>query len=171
MAGKETPRQKMIGMMYLVLTALLALNVSKDAVEAFKLVDKSLTKTTENFSSKNELIYQEFDQAASENPIKAGPWKNIAYEVRERANEMFDDIQELKIEILIKAEGEDREVFTEDGGIDVDHIRKIDENNIPSQIRVGTDQNGKAFDMKAAMEEDRGCVRGIVGSKSVSVSN
>ena len=36
--GKETPRQKMIGMMYLVLTALLALNVSKEAVEAFKIL-------------------------------------------------------------------------------------------------------------------------------------
>jgi hypothetical protein len=38
----------MIGMMYLVLTAMLALNVSKEAVEAFKKVDKGLTKTIEN---------------------------------------------------------------------------------------------------------------------------
>ncbi len=37
--GKETPRQKMIGMMYLVLTALLALNVSKDVLDAFVIVD------------------------------------------------------------------------------------------------------------------------------------
>jgi cell division protein ZapA (FtsZ GTPase activity inhibitor) len=40
-----SPRQKMIGMMYLVLTAMLALNVSKEAVEAFKKVDKGLTQT------------------------------------------------------------------------------------------------------------------------------
>jgi len=129
--GKESPRQKMIGMMYLVLTALLALNVSKDAVEAFKLVDKSLTKTTENFTVKNDMIYQEFDQAASENPQKAGPWKNIAYEVKERANEMYEYIQELKVEIIKTAEGEDSEAFTADGEIEVDNIHKIDENNIP----------------------------------------
>ena len=43
MAGfKETPRQKMIGMMYLVLTAMLALNVSKEILEAFKIVNESL---------------------------------------------------------------------------------------------------------------------------------
>ena len=169
--GKESPRQKMIGMMYLVLTALLALNVSKDAVEAFKLVDKSLTKTTENFTVKNNMIYQEFDQAASENPQKAGPWKNIAYEVKKRANEMFDYIQELKIEILIKAEGEDSEVFTEDGGIDVEHIKKIDENNIPSEILVGSDQNGKAFDMKAAMEEYRTFLLDVIGNKDIAAAN
>jgi len=169
--GKETPRQKMIGMMYLVLTALLALNVSKDAVEAFKLVDKSLTKTTENFTVKNDMIYQQFDQAASENPQKAGPWKNIAYDVKERANEMFDYIQELKIEIITKAEGADSEVFSEDGEIDVEFIKKIDENNIPSEILVGSDQNGKAFDMKAAMEEYRTFLLDIIGNKNISASN
>ena len=169
--GKESPRQKMIGMMYLVLTALLALNVSKDAVEAFKLVDKSLTKTTENFTVKNDMIYQEFDQAASENPQKAGPWKNIAYEVKERANEMFDYIQELKIEIITTAEGEESEALTADGEIIVEHIKKIDENNIPSEILVGSDQNGKAFDMKAAMEEYRTFLLDVIGNKDIAATN
>ncbi len=169
--GKESPRQKMIGMMYLVLTALLALNVSKDAVEAFKLVDKSLTETTENFTVKNNMIYQEFDQAASENPQKAGPWKNIAYEVKKRANEMFDYIQELKIEIIQTAEGKDSEALTADGEIIVEHIQKIDENNIPSQILVGSDQNGKAFDMKAAMEEYRTFLLDVIGNKDIAATN
>ena len=73
--GKETPRQKMIGMMYLVLTAMLALNVSKEAVEAFKKVDKGLTKTVVNYEMKNNLTYEEFERAFSENPVKAGPWR------------------------------------------------------------------------------------------------
>ena len=51
MAGyKETPRQKMIGMMYLVLTALLALNVSKEIMDAFLVVNESMETTNENFS-------------------------------------------------------------------------------------------------------------------------
>ena len=68
-----SPRQKMIGMMYLVLTAMLALNVSKEAVEAFKKVDKGLTKTIENYAAKNSEIYAAFDKAAAQNPAKAGP--------------------------------------------------------------------------------------------------
>ena len=52
--GKETPRQKMIGMMYLVLTAMLALNVSADLLNAFSLVDSGLSRTTKSYASKNE---------------------------------------------------------------------------------------------------------------------
>ena len=40
--GKETPRQKMIGMMYLVLTALLALNVSKSILDAFVSIEENI---------------------------------------------------------------------------------------------------------------------------------
>ena len=61
---KLSPRQKMIGMMYLVLTAMLALNVSKDVVKAFMQVDKGLTLTVDNYAKKNNLLYQEFDRAA-----------------------------------------------------------------------------------------------------------
>ena len=43
--GKETPRQKMIGMMYLVLTALLAMNISKDVLNAFIQINKGLGNT------------------------------------------------------------------------------------------------------------------------------
>jgi hypothetical protein len=50
--GKETPRQKLIGMMYLVLLAMLALNVSVEVLDAFIVVDDGLTRTTENFASK-----------------------------------------------------------------------------------------------------------------------
>ena len=45
----ETPRQRMIGMMYLVLTAMLALNVSKDILDAFIVVDETLIKTKDIF--------------------------------------------------------------------------------------------------------------------------
>ena len=49
-SAKDTPRQKMIGMMYLVLTALLALNVSKDILDAFIVVNKGLENTNTNFT-------------------------------------------------------------------------------------------------------------------------
>jgi gliding motility-associated protein GldM len=153
--GKETPRQKMIGMMYLVLTALLALNVSKEAVEAFKLIDESLNKTIANFNVKNNLTYGEFDRAAAENPVKAGPWRNKAYTVKERSQEVFDLIQELKLEIVREAEKGNAEEVIEGNIIHTREIQKIDDNNTPSEILIGPDNNGKAYTLKAAVEEYR----------------
>ena len=58
MAGyKETPRQKMIGMMYLVLTALLALNVSVEILQAFIIVNESMESTNQTFAKKIDECY------------------------------------------------------------------------------------------------------------------
>ncbi len=149
-----SPRQRMIGMMYLILTAMLALNVSKEAIEAFKKVDKSLTQTITNYVSKNNLIYSEFDRAAAENPTKAGKFKTAAYEVKTRADEIFNYIQDLKIEIITTAEGTEtpavkgNEVFIEE-------VKRIDDTNIPSQILIGAGENGKANTLKALMNDYR----------------
>ncbi len=153
--GKETPRQKMIGMMYLILTAMLALNVSKEAVEAFKKVDLSLTKTTANYIKKNDITYAAFDAAAAENPEKAGTWKTKAYEVKARADEVFNYIQDLKVEIITTAEGPESEALLPDNQIDVTKVKKIDENNIPSEILIGANQAGKGNDLKALLEDYR----------------
>jgi hypothetical protein len=51
--GKETPRQKMIGMMYLVLTALLALNVSNAVLEKFAIIDSTLSDFLVESDKKN----------------------------------------------------------------------------------------------------------------------
>jgi gliding motility-associated protein GldM len=153
--GKETPRQKMIGMMYLILTAMLALNVSKEAVEAFKKVDLSLTKTTANYIKKNDITYATFDAAAAENPEKAGPWKTKAYDVKARADELFNYIHDLKVEIITKAEGPEAEALLPDNRIDITKVKRIDENNIPSEILVGANQGGKGNDLKALIEDYR----------------
>lgn len=149
-----SPRQKMIGMMYLVLTAMLALNVSKEAVEAFKRVDKGLTESISNYVIKNELIYKEFDRAAAENPAKAGKHKTLAYAIKEQADEAFNFIQGLKIEIINEAEGPDNTAVMGDVVI-IDNVKKIDENNVPSQILLGANENGKAYDLKAILNEYR----------------
>jgi gliding motility-associated protein GldM len=101
--GKETPRQKMIGMMYLVLTALLALNVSKDVLNAFILVDEGLTKTTRNFFQKNENLYTDFEQAFKLNEAKVGDWKIKADEVKLKSQALYDLMQEYKKMIIIKS--------------------------------------------------------------------
>jgi GldM N-terminal domain/GldM third domain/GldM second domain len=60
--GKETPRQKMIGMMYLVLTALLALNVSKQVIAAFITLNDKLDASSEIIGNKVDATYGGFDQ-------------------------------------------------------------------------------------------------------------
>ena len=103
-SGKMSPRQKMINMMYLVLIALLALNVSKEVLDAFVLINQSLVRTTTNFAAKNDVIYDNFVSAAISNP-KAKPWKRKAFEVRDRANAIVDYLDDLKIALVIDIEG------------------------------------------------------------------
>jgi gliding motility-associated protein GldM len=155
---KLSPRQKMIGMMYLVLTAMLALNVSKEAVKAFMRVDKGLTTTVKNYSNKNNLIYAEFTRADAENHTKAGKYKDAAFAVKERADEIFGYIQNLKIEIINTADGADKAIAEKaviGSDYDIEKIGKYDESNIPSQILVGSDETGKGFALKTMINDYR----------------
>jgi len=152
---KLSPRQKMIGMMYLVLTAMLALNVSKEAVEAFKKVDKGLTQTIANYTLKNDIIYRDFDRAAAENPTKAGKYKTAAYQVKERAEEAFNYIQGLKIEIIKKAENDPETPAVKGNEVIIEEVKRIDDTNVPSEILIGANENGKANDLKALLAEYR----------------
>jgi gliding motility-associated protein GldM len=153
---KLSPRQKMIGMMYLVLTAMLALNVSKEAVEAFRKVDNGLTQTIKNYTLKNDVIYRDFDRAAAENPAKAGKYKTLAYQVKERADEAYNFIQGLKIEIIKKTEKDPETPAVNGSEVIIDKVeRHIDDTNVPSEILIGANENGKANDLKALLSEYR----------------
>jgi gliding motility-associated protein GldM len=103
--GKETPRQKMIGMMYLVLTALLALNVQKEVLNAFVIVDEGISKMNENYAIKNNRIYDDFNQAVAEKPKKATKWRDIAFKVKAMADALDEMIYQNKIEIINIVEG------------------------------------------------------------------
>jgi len=106
-SGKLSPRQKMINMMYLVLIALLALNVSKEVLDAFVLINQGLVKTTTNFANKNDKVYANFESAAASNPGVAGPWKRKAFQVKTEANAIVGYLEDLKIALVIKIEGLD----------------------------------------------------------------
>jgi gliding motility-associated protein GldM len=103
--GKETPRQKMIGMMYLVLTAMLALNVSKSVLDAFVLIDDGLMKTTLSFVQKNQSYYDMFEAQMEQSPNATGPHRDKAHEVKKRADELAFIMQEYKVELVIAGDG------------------------------------------------------------------
>lgn len=107
--GKQTPRQKMINMMYLVLTAMLALNISKDILNALTKLNDSLDATVQTVDKKNAEIYSAFAAAASENPEKAGEWKDKAMQVKQKSDDLYTHIAELKTKLIEVSGGVDEE--------------------------------------------------------------
>jgi len=105
MAGyKETPRQKMIGMMYLVLTALLALNVSVEILNAFLVVNESMVTTNKTFSSKISDFYDRFEEAFKKEPEKVGPFWDKAQKVRKLSEDMKVYLNDAKYEAIARSE-------------------------------------------------------------------
>ncbi len=150
--GKETPRQKMIGMMYLVLTALLAMNVQKEVLNAFINVDEGLHKTIGTFNGRNEVIYDDFLEKAELNPSKVAPIKDVALEIREKADHLFEMIQEMKIEIVNTSEGEGNPAIDEDNNVQISLINGKDNMNIPAEIMI---TKGRGLELKKEIEEFR----------------
>ncbi len=106
MAGyKETPRQKMIAMMYLVLTAMLALNVSKEMLNAFLVVNDSVELTNENFTKKLNDTYQSFETKYQNDQVKVKPFYDRALEARSLSTTMVNYIDSLKYHLISITEG------------------------------------------------------------------
>ncbi len=96
--GKETPRQKMIGMMYLVLTALLALNVSNAVLEKFAILNTTLLQLEEEGNMTNEAKLQGILKSTSDNQkVKDAMVK--AQQVRDLTKETIKVLDEVKTEI------------------------------------------------------------------------
>lgn len=168
--GKETPRQKMIGMMYLVLTALLALNVSKDILNAFVLVDNSLTVATENFSQKNKLIYEEFDKAAAQ-VNKAKKWNAMAKTVRKESDSLYNYISSVKVRLVKLVDGNKAEAV-ENGKILPMKIGAKDNMDKTANLMVGSDNNGEAKILKAKIIAFReNLLKMVVDKKDVGLIN
>lgn len=102
--GKETPRQKMIGMMYLVLLALLAMNVSKEIINAFVTLDKKLQASNGAFITKAEAAFSRIEAAKT---ISPNPINNFWYEKANRVAKIADAannyIFDLKAKMLAEA--------------------------------------------------------------------
>ena len=97
--GTQTPRQKMINLMYIVLMALLALNVSSDVLRGFTLVDESLTRSTSNSAEQNQSLYKALAEYMEKNPEKVGPWYEKAMHVRRMSDSLYVFVGDLKAKI------------------------------------------------------------------------
>ena len=105
-----SPRQKMINLMYVVLMAMLALNVSSDVLQGFSLVEESLNKSTQNASVSNQGIYSTFEKQMKDNPAKVKQWYDKAQHVKSISDSLYNFAEELKIAIVRKSDGEEGNV-------------------------------------------------------------
>lgn len=94
----------MIAMMYLVLTSLLALNVSKEIIDTFIVMNESMESTSETFNNKLENTYSKFSQQHALNPNKVGPFWTEAQEVQKLSEELIEYIDELKYGVIISTD-------------------------------------------------------------------
>ncbi|MEO8721215.1 MAG: gliding motility protein GldM [Ginsengibacter sp.] len=107
MAGlPRDPRQKMINVMYLVLTAILALNVSNEVINAFKVVDKSLITSNNNISASNNTLYKSLEEKLTkpESKEKASIWEPRAMQARKLSADMMSYIDNLKLSLKHEAD-------------------------------------------------------------------
>jgi gliding motility-associated protein GldM len=105
MALPKEPRQKMINLMYLVLTALLALNVSAEILNAFKTVDRSLTTTNSTINHSTETILGSLEDKTHDptSAAKANIWLPKAQKAAELTKAMYAYIQDIKGTIMKEA--------------------------------------------------------------------
>jgi gliding motility-associated protein GldM len=152
MAGyKETPRQKMIAMMYLVLTALLALNVSREILSAFLVVNESMETTNKQFSAKVDEIYSDFEKQYSINPNKVEDYYNKAKEVRVLSGEMVKYIDGLKANVIAITE---RIPVEAADTIRLQYVEKKDNYDAPTNYFIGSDtKRGEAEVLLAKITE------------------
>lgn len=102
-----SPRQKMINLMYIVLLAMLALNISTEVLNGFAVVEESLNRTTTNATIENESLYGDFKQQMDANPAKVKAWFAKATEVKNMSDSLYNLAQELKLAIVREANGKD----------------------------------------------------------------
>ncbi|MGQ9847466.1 MAG: hypothetical protein ACUVQP_08210 [Bacteroidales bacterium] len=137
----ETPRQKMIGMMYLFLTAMLALNVSKDILNAFATVNEGLQKTNVSFSLSNGFTYDAFERAKQNDPIKVAPYYEAAAKAKKYAEEVYNFLNEKKIDLIMQCDGKTREE-AEKAVEDLILFEAKDQRDIPHFYMLGESVDG-----------------------------
>lgn len=144
----------MINMMYLVLTALLALNVSADILNAFVLIDTSLRTSKESIEGKIGAAFTQFEAAEVENPVKVKPYREKADAVKEKADAVVEKIHELQVLLVQKADGPEG---------DPHHIKKKDDSNVGGEVMI---LNGEGENLKKLIDEYREFLIAEVGDSS-----
>ncbi len=141
-----SPRQKMINLMYVVLMALLALNVSTEVLNGFSVVDESLLRSTAYSDKGNKTIYDNFSAQMAANPAKVQEWYDKAMMVKTMSDSLYDFAQALKVAIVRQADGKNG---------DINNIRGKDDLEAASHVMLApaTGQGKQLYDAINAYRE------------------
>lgn len=145
--AKETPRQKMISLMYLVLICLLALNVSREVLLGFVHINEGLETTNKNFTNNTKSIMEAFKESINQGRHEFEPY----YKQASRANRLTDNlyvyIDSLKKELIKYTEGSE--------GADtlkLDKAEQLDNTDKPSYFLIGDDETKPSAGKYKALE-------------------
>lgn len=107
MALPKEPRQLMINLMYLVLTAMLALNVSSEILHAFKTINQSIGSSNSSIADKNAKLYTSFDEQENQpgQRERVKPFNDRAKQVRASTQQMYDYLEAWKERIILASGG------------------------------------------------------------------
>ena len=103
--ARMSPRQRMINLMYIVLTAMLALNVSSDVLNGFSQVQDGIQRTNNNITTRNAVQFAHLEDLYKQNPEKAGKWYEEGVTLRKKSNAIYETIEQLKQDIARAADG------------------------------------------------------------------
>ncbi len=188
--AKETPRQKMIGMMYLVYTALLAMNVSKDILDAFDTVNSGVQTTNITLSNQIDQKYAAFAEQYSKEQEKAGPYWEKAQALKAEADDLINYVEALKWDLVKKIEcdkantpdeavamalerGLLKNTDTLRNGrrlydINTSKVKSRDNYNRPTAYMMGEPEgNGKAFELSEKIRKFRTEIFKAVGAEHI----
>ncbi len=148
-SGKETPRQKMIGMMYLVLTALLALNVSKEILQGFVMVDESIGKSKLILDENNSRVQKAFEAYVNDGNFEAKPYLLKSIETQKSIRIVDAYIDSMKVMITRKTEGLPKQDTSQ-----LRFMEKLDDFDTPTYLLIGSDET-KPIDTKYSAKDLR----------------
>jgi len=153
----------MINIMYLILTALLAMNVSAEILNAFVLVNDSLIKTEHGINAKNDDVYAGFDSKYAANPKKIKPWRDKAIEIGKASKQLTTEIDTLRNKILRDA-GEDVDLYLDakNGGTKIIKNKKDKESPIHTMLEDMSEGKPRATILKEHIEDFKAKVKSIL---------
>lgn len=170
--GNVSPRQKMINMMYLVLTALLALQVSNEVLAAFKRINDSLKTSNTNTESKIQALYDKFESEYKKNPGKVEAFRKKALDVKTIVDGAIGTIEKYKEQLIDMAGNQNKKVDAEDFK-DQDMTKSwAGESNIDvaAELFIGPKEHTKDGDiLEATVRDTRAKLIAIVGEKNAGL--
>ncbi len=163
----------MIGMMYLFLTAMLALNVSKDILDAFVVVNEGLEKTNANFTIKNGFTYDAFTVAKQNDPIKVTAYYDAAMKAKKYSEDVFEYIKGLKIDLIMQVDGKPKNL-AEEAEKNMKTFEAKDSRDVPHRFMLmdAVDgSQGHARDIKNKLIEYKKNMIALINDPKISLAD